>query len=103
MIVDVRSRTARGLDPRWIPGALHVPLEDMARHLADLPRDREIILYCSCPSEASAARVARMLMSHGFKRVRPLFGGLDAWLAAGFAVELAPPSAQPLSSRIISG
>ncbi len=103
VIVDVRSRTARSLEPRWIPGALHVPLEDMARHLKDLPRDREIILYCSCPSEASAARVARMLMSHGFKRVRPLFGGLDAWLAAGYAVELAPVPAQPLSSRIISG
>jgi membrane protein DedA with SNARE-associated domain/rhodanese-related sulfurtransferase len=103
VIVDVRSRTARSLDPRWIPGALHVPLEDMARHLVDLPRDREIILYCSCPSEASAARVARALVSHGFKRVRPLFGGLDAWLAAGYAVELAPPAAQPLSNRIISG
>jgi rhodanese-related sulfurtransferase len=101
VIVDVRSQVARGLDPRWIPGALHVPLENMARHLENLPRDREIILYCSCPSEASAARVARILMSHGFKRVRPLFGGLDAWLAAGYAVELAPP--QPLSNRIISG
>jgi membrane protein DedA with SNARE-associated domain/rhodanese-related sulfurtransferase len=101
VIVDVRSHTARGLEPRWIPGALHVPLEDMGRHLEALPRDREIILYCSCPSEASAARVARILMSHGFKRVRPLFGGLEAWLAAGYAVELAP--VQPLSSRIISG
>jgi membrane protein DedA with SNARE-associated domain/rhodanese-related sulfurtransferase len=91
VIVDVRSQTARGLEPRWIPGAVHVPLENMARHLKDLPQDREIILYCQCPSEASAARVARILMSHGFKRVRPLFGGLDAWLAAGYAVELAPP------------
>jgi len=101
LIVDVRSQTARGLEPRWIPGALHVPLEDMAKHLENLPRDREIILYCQCPSEASAARVARMLMNHGFKRVRPLFGGLDAWLAAGFAVELAP--AEPSSPRIVSG
>jgi membrane protein DedA with SNARE-associated domain/rhodanese-related sulfurtransferase len=101
VIVDVRSHVARGLEPRWIPGAVHVPLKDMARHLKDLPQDREIILYCQCPSEASAARVARTLMNHGFKRVRPLFGGLDAWLAAGYAVELSP--AQPLSKRIISG
>jgi membrane protein DedA with SNARE-associated domain/rhodanese-related sulfurtransferase len=101
VIVDVRSQTARGLEPRWIPGAVHVPLKDMAKHLKDLPHDREIILYCQCPSEASAARVARILMNHGFKRVRPLFGGLDAWLAAGYAVELAP--AQPVSSRIIAG
>jgi membrane protein DedA with SNARE-associated domain/rhodanese-related sulfurtransferase len=86
LIIDVRSSTARQLEPRWIPGALHVPLQDVAHHLKELPRDREIILYCTCPSEASAARVAKILMNHGFKRVRPLNGGLDAWVAAGYAV-----------------
>jgi membrane protein DedA with SNARE-associated domain/rhodanese-related sulfurtransferase len=87
IIVDVRSPTARALEPRWIPGALHVPLESIAKHVKDLPRDRDIVLYCSCPSEASAARVARVLMNHGFKKVRPLHGGLDAWRAAGYAVD----------------
>jgi rhodanese-related sulfurtransferase len=86
IIVDVRSPTARALEPRWIPGALHVPLDEIAKHIKDLPRDREIVLYCACPSEASAARVARVLMNHGFKKVRPLHGGLDAWRAAGYAV-----------------
>jgi len=86
IIVDVRSATARALEPRWIPGALHVPLEEIAKHIKDLPRDRDIVLYCACPSEASAARVARVLMNHGFKKVRPLHGGLDAWRAAGYAV-----------------
>jgi membrane protein DedA with SNARE-associated domain/rhodanese-related sulfurtransferase len=90
VIIDVRSMTARALEPRWIPGALHVPLQDVARQLRELPRDRDIILYCTCPSEASAARVAKILMNHGFKRVRPLFGGLDAWVAAGYAVETEP-------------
>jgi rhodanese-related sulfurtransferase len=87
LIVDVRSSTARALEPRWIPGALHVPLPEVAQRLKELPRDRDIILYCTCPSEASAARVAKILMNHGFKRVRPLFGGLDAWIAAGYSVE----------------
>jgi membrane protein DedA with SNARE-associated domain/rhodanese-related sulfurtransferase len=86
LIVDVRSSTARALEPRWIPGALHVPIESVADHISDLPRDREIILYCACPSEASAARVARILVNHGFRKVRPLYGGLDAWRAAGYAV-----------------
>ena len=85
IIVDVRSATARALEPRWIPGAMHVPLQDVGRHIEDLPRDRDIILYCACPSEASAARVAKLLMNHGFKKVRPLYGGLDAWIAAGYA------------------
>lgn len=87
VIIDVRSITARALEPRWIPGALHVPLQDVARRLKDLPRDKDIVLYCTCPSEASAARVAKILMNHGFKRVRPLYGGLDAWVAAGYTVE----------------
>jgi membrane protein DedA with SNARE-associated domain/rhodanese-related sulfurtransferase len=87
LIIDVRSPTARTLEPRWIPGALHISLPDVGVHLKDLPRDRDIILYCSCPSEASAARVAKILMNHGFKQVRPLHGGLDAWVAAGHAIE----------------
>jgi rhodanese-related sulfurtransferase len=58
--------------------------------LKELSRERDIILYCTCPSEASAARVARILMSHGFKRVRPLHGGLDAWVAAGYTIAQAP-------------
>jgi membrane protein DedA with SNARE-associated domain/rhodanese-related sulfurtransferase len=94
IVVDVRSSTARALEPRWIPGALHVPLDAMAERLKDLPRDREIVLYCACPSEASAARVARVLMNHGFSKVRPLQGGLDAWRAAGYAVvDVTQPSA----------
>jgi membrane protein DedA with SNARE-associated domain/rhodanese-related sulfurtransferase len=93
LIVDVRSSTALTLDPRSIPGALHIPLTEVHQHLGDLPRDREIISYCTCPNEASAAQVAKLLMDSGFKRVRPLHGGLDAWIAAGFAVERIPVSA----------
>ena len=87
IVVDVRSNTARTLQPRWIPGAIHVPVDDVAKHLAELPRDREIVVYCTCPSEASAARVAKLLINHGFKEVRPLYGGLDAWIEAGYAVD----------------
>lgn len=86
VIVDVRSSTARALEPQRIPGALHMSLQDVGVDLKHLPRDREIILYCTCPSEASAARVAKILMNHGFSRVRPLLGGLDAWRAAGYSV-----------------
>jgi membrane protein DedA with SNARE-associated domain/rhodanese-related sulfurtransferase len=92
LIVDVRSATAHALDPRTVPGALRIALADAKEHLAQLPRDRDIVLYCTCPNEASAAQVARMLMTHGFKRVRPLHGGLDAWIAAGYEVELRPVS-----------
>ena len=87
VIVDVRSPTGLSLEPRRIPGARHGPLHAVALHVKDLPRDREIILYCSCPNEASAAQVAKLLMNSGFSKVRPLHGGLDAWIAAGFPVD----------------
>jgi len=87
LIVDVRSPTARALEPRHIPGALHLPLLGFEEHIKELPRDREIIVYCTCPNEASAAQVAKLLMNSGFVRVRPLLGGLEAWIEAGYAVE----------------
>lgn len=92
VVVDLRSHTARTVDPRVIPGALHVAPDAVDRHVHLLPRDKDIILYCNCPNEASAARVAKLLTSHGFARVRPLAGGLDAWVAAGYAVDAAHPA-----------
>ena len=88
LIVDVRSQIARTLEPRHIPGALHLPLHGFEEHVKELPRDREIILYCTCPNEASAAQVAKLLINSGFVSVRPLLGGLEAWIAAGHPVEL---------------
>jgi rhodanese-related sulfurtransferase len=87
VVVDVRSATAQGLEVRRIPGARHLPVHEVADQVGTLPRDREIVLYCTCPNEASAAQAAQVLMNHGFRRVRPLRGGLDAWIAAGYTVE----------------
>jgi len=95
LIVDVRSPTARTIEPRHIPGALHLPLHGFETHIPELPADREIILYCSCPNEASAAQVAKLLMNHGFVRVRPLLGGLEAWIAAGHPVGSLAAGAEP--------
>jgi membrane protein DedA with SNARE-associated domain/rhodanese-related sulfurtransferase len=98
VIVDVRSATAQTLELRRIPGALHLPFQDVARHLGELPRDREIILYCTCPNEASAAKAARLLMNNGFSQVRPLKGGLEAWIEAGYTVE-AVLRAEPVAAN----
>ena len=67
-------------------------MQGFEAHIEELPRDREIILYCTCPNEASAAQVAKVLMNHGFVRVRPLLGGLEAWIDAGHPVESLPVS-----------
>jgi membrane protein DedA with SNARE-associated domain/rhodanese-related sulfurtransferase len=104
IVLDVRSHSARQLEPRWIPASHHVPPERAEEYLKHLPRDQDVVLYCTCPNEASAARVAKLLIAHGFTRVRPLHGGLDAWIAAGYAVDSAEPtlSVTPIPSGAVS-
>jgi membrane protein DedA with SNARE-associated domain/rhodanese-related sulfurtransferase len=79
LIIDLRSG-----DRREIPGILgYLPLlydEVIARH-HDLPRDRDVILYCSCPKDAASIQAAWKLREKGFTRVWPLAGGIEAWRA----------------------
>jgi rhodanese-related sulfurtransferase len=84
LVVDVRSSSSR--DSGAIPGSVWVDMGAVDEGLARLPVTDEVIVYCACPNEASAALVAKRLMQQGFKRVRPLAGGIDAWVAAGYQV-----------------
>jgi membrane protein DedA with SNARE-associated domain/rhodanese-related sulfurtransferase len=88
VIVDLRSAITREQDGRRIPGARIVRLDEVPKRVAEFPLDREVVFYCSCPNEASAAYAARQLMNLGYTRVRPLLGGLEAWVAAGYEVEM---------------
>jgi membrane protein DedA with SNARE-associated domain/rhodanese-related sulfurtransferase len=87
VVVDVRSLVDREADGRYIPGALAIDLGEIDRRHGELPDEREIVFYCSCPNEASAAVAAKRLMTLGYSRVRPLLGGLEGWVEAGYAVE----------------
>ncbi|TDP74787.1 rhodanese-like domain-containing protein [Roseateles toxinivorans] len=87
LVIDVRSAAGREIDPRRIPGALAVELDQVLRRSAEWPAGREIVLYCNCPNDASAARAAGLLARQGLTRVRPLAGGLDAWSEAGHPLE----------------
>lgn len=91
VIIDLRSRAELKLDPERIPGAVHFEVGEAERRQADLPRDREIIVYCSCPNEITSARVARRLQKKGFAHIRPLLGGLDAWRELRYPVDTASP------------
>jgi membrane protein DedA with SNARE-associated domain/rhodanese-related sulfurtransferase len=91
LVLDLRSSSALEQDPSRIPGAVHISLEDIQQRNHDFPRDREIIVYCSCPNEATAARVALLLQRSGFTRVRPLLGGIDAWREQDYPLEPLKP------------
>jgi membrane protein DedA with SNARE-associated domain/rhodanese-related sulfurtransferase len=81
VILDVRSADTRARDG-IIPGALPAHAEDI-QSLLDFDRDSEIVIYCACPNEATAATAALHLRKAGFRKIRPLLGGVDAWVGAG--------------------
>jgi len=100
VVIDVRSQIPEYANEPRVPGALAYTLAQLPHVVRDLPRDREIILYCSCPNEASAVRGARILGEHGLHRTRALRGGLDAWLEIEAASPLgeAPIAAPSLNA-----
>jgi len=85
-IVDVRSPLMQATTGR-IPGARTIDMQKIAESFQGVPADGEVIVYCACPNEATAVKVAQTLRKVGFKRIRPLHGGIDAWIEAGNAVE----------------
>jgi membrane protein DedA with SNARE-associated domain/rhodanese-related sulfurtransferase len=80
-IIDVRPLHLQ--DSGIIPGAITMSIDSVDSVVLDSSVDDEIILYCACPNEVTSAKVAMMLMKKGYKRVRPLTGGIDAWVDAG--------------------
>ncbi|WP_120966774.1 VTT domain-containing protein [Comamonas sp. lk] len=90
-VIDVREPLL--FERGHIPGAkswLHHQAKGKPSYEHLLPHDQHahgLVVYCDCPNEISAARVARQLQRAGFSNVRPLTGGLTAWEAAGFEVE----------------
>jgi membrane protein DedA with SNARE-associated domain/rhodanese-related sulfurtransferase len=97
-VLDVRS-SERRLRSGWIPGSID------AQAMAELNLDpeAEIIVYCDCPNDASAAVMAVKLRKDGFRRVRPLAGGFDAWREHGLplhheAITVEDPRGKPSPS-----
>jgi len=98
-IVDLRHPLELLPDPFTLPGALHFSPDGLAARAHEIPRDRDVVLYCTCPSEATAAKTALTLHKLGVKRVRPLRGGFDEWKRLGYpmdAIEPVIPEAPPL-------
>jgi membrane protein DedA with SNARE-associated domain/rhodanese-related sulfurtransferase len=83
-IVDLRHPLDYLPDPRVLPGALRIGPNELKLHSEILPRDRDVILYCTCPSEETSAKLALQLHKMGVYRVRPLRGGFDGWKEAGY-------------------
>ncbi len=83
-VVDLRHPLDFLSDPRAIPGALRISPDEISRRQAEIPRDRDVVLYCTCPNEATSAQAAALLQKEGITRVRLLAGGFHAWRDRGY-------------------
>jgi membrane protein DedA with SNARE-associated domain/rhodanese-related sulfurtransferase len=86
-IVDLRHMLEFVVDPRTVPTAVRISPDELPVRNAEIPRDRDIVLYCTCPSEATSAKVAMDLKRIGITKVRPLQGGLKAWQDQGYPMD----------------
>jgi membrane protein DedA with SNARE-associated domain/rhodanese-related sulfurtransferase len=87
-IVDLRHPLDVLTDPLVLPGALRLGPDELKLRRELIPRDRDVVLYCTCPSEETSAKVAMELRRLGVMRVRPLRGGLQGWKDCGFPVDV---------------
>jgi membrane protein DedA with SNARE-associated domain/rhodanese-related sulfurtransferase len=89
LVVDLRHSLDFDANPETIPGALHVDAAELEEAYEVIPRDREIVLFCACPNEVTAARLALLLRSKGITQIRPLSEGYEGWRKRGFPMSLA--------------
>jgi membrane protein DedA with SNARE-associated domain/rhodanese-related sulfurtransferase len=92
-IVDLRHPLDYLPDPRTLPGAVMLTPDKLVEHSLEIPRDRDVVLFCTCPSEATAAKMALTIRKLGIYRVRPLLGGYDEWKRLGYPLVDISPSA----------
>jgi len=92
LVVDVRSPEVFASSTTTVKGSYHFKV----RHLKyrsqfppfkDLPRNGEIVTYCTCPKDEASIQAAQILRESGFKNVRVLQGGWNEWMKANGPVE----------------
>ncbi len=85
-IIDLRSSLDVTATPYAIPGSRWLAADVIDEHEAELLRSRDVVLYGASSNDPTSARVALQLKGKGITRVRPLEGGLAAWMALKFPV-----------------
>jgi rhodanese-related sulfurtransferase len=81
-LLDVR--TAEEYRQARLDGATLIPIDQVVRRLAEIPRDRPVLVYCAVGSRS--AQVFNFLARRGYAEVYNLDGGIYAWAAQGYPV-----------------
>ena len=85
--INVRHHRDWDLAVMKVRGALRVPDDEVEQHLGEIPRDRTIIVYSTCPGDEASSRVARLLQEQGWNDVHFLVGGFKTYCQEGLPVE----------------
>jgi len=86
-LFDVRQPLDLLAYPELIPGATRISPDEVLRTPSLLPRDEDIVVYCTCPGDKTSLSVLHRALALGFTRIRFLTGGLAAWKGKGYPVE----------------
>ncbi|GLI38813.1 sulfurtransferase [Geobacter hydrogenophilus] len=85
--VNLRHHQDWDLAVMKVKGALRVPDDGLDQHLAEIPRDRPIIVYSTCPGDEPSLRAVRFLQQQGWNDAHFLIGGFNKYCEAGLPVE----------------
>jgi rhodanese-related sulfurtransferase len=86
-VVDVRQPLDLLGDSVIIPGAVWFAPQQVLDDPSLLPERRDLVVYCTCPSDNTSREVLHRALAMGFSRIKFLKGGLDVWRAKGYPVE----------------
>jgi rhodanese-related sulfurtransferase len=88
LLFDVRQPLDFLADTEIIPGATRIPPKELLQNPLLIPKDRDLIVYCTCPGDKTSRKVVHMAEAMHFLRIKFLKGGLAGWKAKGYAVDL---------------
>jgi rhodanese-related sulfurtransferase len=103
LLFDVRQPLDLLAYPEIIPGARRVPPEEVLSKLSIIPKEKDSVVYCTCPSDKTSREVLRRALALQFFRVKFLRGGLGAWKTNGYPVEPYRESFHLYTSGAVAG
>lgn len=87
LVFDVRQPLDLLADTEIIPGAQRVPPREVLEKPSLIPKDKDAVVYCTCPDDKTSRAILRRALAMQFFRIKFLKGGLAAWKAQGYQVE----------------
>ena len=87
LLFDVRQPLDLLAEAEMIPGARRVPPKEIEQVSVSVPKDRDLFVYCTCPSDKTSREMTRRALALNFMKVKFLRGGLAAWKQKGYPVE----------------